>query len=338
MAEKVVSVIVPMYNAEETIEECLDSIIGQTIFDRMEVLIVDDASTDASVMKASAYEVLFPDQIALICLDRNAGPGNARNVAMEYASGDYIGFVDADDAIVPAMYEQLYEEAVRTGADVVDGGYMDQNTGEAIIYTSDDLIGELDGYKRSKLIVSGGFNVTKLFRRGFLIQNSISFRPAYVLEDMDYLIEVFGRAESIANVKAILYVYRNRPESLSKTMETGKYIESTSTALEAIYEKMSILDSYDDIRDACEYAMIQLYSYALNRALNAYACGEKDKEWVNDMVDNLVDAKARRIRGSYDNPFVKEKISERDIRIMRRMDESDPVNRGKAIDLVVNGT
>ena len=103
-----VSTIIPMYNAQNTIEECLDSVLGQTIFNELEVIIVDDCSTDSSFDKAAYYEKKAPNNIALIKLDQNSGPGNARNIAMTYANGEYIGFVDADDAIVPTMYERPY--------------------------------------------------------------------------------------------------------------------------------------------------------------------------------------------------------------------------------------
>lgn len=331
-----ISIILPMYNAKDTLEECLDSIVDQSFFPMIEVLVVDDASTDSSISTAMKYEERYPDQIAVICLDENAGPGNARNVAMQYARGMYIGFVDADDAIVPAMYEHLLQEALRTGADVVDGGYSDQKTGEAIVFTSDDLTGKLDGAKRSKLIVSGGYNVTKLFRREFLLNEGIVFRNAYVLEDMDYLIEVFAKADSISNVKEIMYIYRDRPESLSKTMETEKYIESTTTAMEAIFEKTSCLTCYEEIRLACEYAIVQLYLFSINRVIGAYLNGEIRKEKSYHFFEKLGLMKKNMVKTDYgQNQYVTDKIKEKDIRMMKINDAYDLSSKEEAIKRMI---
>ena len=196
-----VSVIIPVYNAELTIKECIDSLIGQTIFKEMELIVVDDCSTDQSPIIVMDYEKKYPDNIVFICLDKNGGPGYARNVAMEYASGEYVGFVDSDDAVYPTMYEKLYDEAIRVNADFVDSGFYDQKNDKAIVFVSDELAGELTDKKRSSLIVVGGYICTKVFNKDFIDRGNIKFRNEYVLEDMDYMIECIARAERIGTVK-----------------------------------------------------------------------------------------------------------------------------------------
>lgn len=317
-----ISVIIPVFNAAKTIDECIQSIINQTIFEDMEVIIVDDRSTDSTVERLIKFEEMYPEQIKIIALEENAGPGNARNVAMEYATGEYIGYVDADDAIVPVMYEHLYEEAKRTDADIVDGGFYDQRNDTAIVFTSDDLTGELDPEKRSRLIVSGGYNTTKVFRRTFLINGNINFRNEYVLEDMDYLIEVFAKAKSISNVKEVLYIYRDSNDSLSKTMEADKYIYSTKEAMEAIYSKTHDLPVYNEIRDACEYAMLQLYSFSINKCLQALLNNDKSPEESIVLLEELKELRAKYVSKGYDNEYVLQKISSENIDIMKCNDIS----------------
>ncbi len=319
---KKVSVIIPMYNAENTIEECLKSLTGQTIFDDMELIIVDDRSDDYSVEKAAAFENKYPDNIVIVKLSENGGPGRARNIAMEYASGEYIGFVDSDDAVVPVMYEHLYDEAKKAAADVVDGGIYDQTSDEAIIYTSDDLTGEPDDGKISKLIVSGGYICSKIFRRDFLLSEKIIFREEYILEDMDYLMEVFCRMRILSNVKEIMYVYRNSSGSLSKTVEIDKYLRSTVSAMKAIHEKLSILPNYEGIRTAVEYALLQLYSYSININLKALLDGYRSEEEILNKLTELKMMKAGIVKGDYSNPYVRNKIKEADIGIMIQNDRS----------------
>ncbi|MBR5765307.1 MAG: glycosyltransferase family 2 protein [Lachnospiraceae bacterium] len=322
MSDIIVSVIVPVYNAENTINECLDSLVNQTIFDDMEVLIVDDCSADSSVLKIMDYEGKYPDHILFIKLENNGGPGNARNVAMQYARGEYIGYIDSDDAAYPQMYEKLYNEAARTGADVVDGGFYDQKNDKAILYTYDELTGKLDAEKRSGLIIAGGYIWSKLFRRQFLADEGICFRNAYVLEDFDYLTEIYAKASTIANVKEILYVYRDSEGSLSKTIAVDKYISNLTSAMAAVYVKTAGTEDYEGIREAVEYGLIQLYSYSVNAAMNAVYKGEYSKDSIIPVLTALRDMKAKFVKGGYDNKYVTNKISKKDIGIMKENDRS----------------
>ncbi|MBQ1901992.1 MAG: glycosyltransferase [Lachnospiraceae bacterium] len=336
MSEVKVSIIVPIYNAEDTLQECLDSIAKQTLKE-WQVILVDDKSTDNSLSIAKRFEETYEDRTILIPLEENAGPGNARNIALQYATGEYIGFVDSDDAITPHMYELLYEEAIGyTGADgehydIVDTGFYDQKNDTAILFTADELTGKLDSKKRSTLIASGGYNCTKIFKRKFLENCHLSFRQEYVLEDMDFLIEAFAKAKSVGNVKQILYLYRDTNSSLSKTVDVEKYYHSTSTAMKAIYDKVSGVQNYPGIRDAVSYAILQLYSYSINVVLSGlktlYDSKALDSVIRAKEADALEQLEALRTMrkeyasDGYNNIYVNAKISPEDVDIMSRNDE-----------------
>lgn len=111
-----ISVIVPVYNAENELEKSIDSILNQTI-EELEIILVDDGSKDNSLSICEAYE--GKDTRIRVIHQENAGVSVARNTGIEVARGEYIGFVDADDWIEPDMYEQLLREAEITGADVI---------------------------------------------------------------------------------------------------------------------------------------------------------------------------------------------------------------------------
>ena len=321
-ASKKISVIIPTYNASATIRECNDSLIAQTIFNDLELIFVDDCSKDNTADILLEYEKQYPDNICVIRLDANGGPGNARNIAMEYASGEYIGYVDADDAVYPSMYEKLLAEAESTGADIVDTGFYDQSNDTAIIFTSDDLTGRLDDQMRSRLIIAGGYIWSKIFRHKFLTENNIVFRCEYMLEDMDYLIEAFARAQVISNVKEIMYVYRSSDGSLSKNKNMYKYIHSQATAMQAIYNRVSSLENYDGIRDAAEYAMMRLYSYMLNTCMNSVYLKEQPKEAVIPVMESLKKMKDQVIHGGYANPYIVKGLSDTDMIAVRANDIS----------------
>ena len=122
---KKVSVIIPAYNCEKTLIQCLGNIVNQTLKD-IEVILVNDASTDSTWDIILECEKQFPEIIMAINLEINRGAGGARNVGLMYATGKYIGFVDSDDIIATDMYEKLYDEAVMGNYDIVDCGYYNE--------------------------------------------------------------------------------------------------------------------------------------------------------------------------------------------------------------------
>ena len=319
---KKISVIIPMYNAEKTIKECLDSLVRQTIFKDMELIIVDDCSTDQSPAIVMNYEERYPDNTIIINLDKNGGPGNARNVAMEYASGEYIGFVDSDDAVYPTMYEKMYNEAVCTDSDFVDSGFFDQKNDKAIVFVSDELAGELNDKKRSSLIVVGGYICTKIFKKDFIDRYQIRFRNEYVLEDVDYLIECIARAQRIGTVKEMMYVYRDSESSLSKTTELLKYIHNQSSAMKAIFDRTHLLPNYEGIKSAVEFMMLFLYSNILNSCTNAIYFNRLDRDSVIQIMYSIRKLKNAVVTGGYDSDYINKGLKAVDIEVIRLNDES----------------
>lgn len=108
-----ISVIVPVFNGEATIARCIDSILGQTLED-LELIVVDDGSTDATEQICRSYK----DPRLIFCHKENGGVSSARNLGLSMAGGKYVGFVDADDGIVPEMYEKMYAACEEFNADI----------------------------------------------------------------------------------------------------------------------------------------------------------------------------------------------------------------------------
>ena len=121
--EPVVSIIIPVYNAEKTLELCLVSCLRQTLTS-YEILLIDDGSTDRSLQIADSYLARFPDKLRLFCQE-NRGPSCARNLGLTHAKGKYIGFVDADDRIDRDMFLRLVHAAESKQADLVVCGRYD---------------------------------------------------------------------------------------------------------------------------------------------------------------------------------------------------------------------
>lgn len=123
MAE--ISIIIPCYNVEEYIDRCLESVAAQTIgLDMLEIIVINDASTDNTLNKLYQWEQRFPENIMVITYEENLRQGGARNIGLEYASGQYVGFVDADDWIDKDMFRLLYEKMCTGKYDVVKCKYV----------------------------------------------------------------------------------------------------------------------------------------------------------------------------------------------------------------------
>lgn len=118
--EKYISVIVPCYNVSSYLDRCINSLINQTIgYEHLEMIFVNDASTDNTLDVLLEYEKKYEDNIIVINCEKNGRQGTARNIGIRYASCEYIGFLDSDDFIHPAMYEELYNKAIEHDLDVV---------------------------------------------------------------------------------------------------------------------------------------------------------------------------------------------------------------------------
>lgn len=112
------SIIVAAYNEEQYIRKCLDSLIKQSMSTGLEIIVVDDGSTDDTAKICDAYAKKYPGRLKAFH-EANAGQGPARNFGISKSTGDYIGFVDADDWVSNNMFEEMYQTAVKNNSDMV---------------------------------------------------------------------------------------------------------------------------------------------------------------------------------------------------------------------------
>ena len=122
--QPLISVIVPVYNVENYLPRCLDSIINQT-YTNLEILLVDDGATDNSGKLCDEYAQ--KDNRIRVFHKENGGVSSARNMGLDNATGEYIAFVDSDDYIDKCMYEIMLNSSVQNNADIVVCGYLSQS-------------------------------------------------------------------------------------------------------------------------------------------------------------------------------------------------------------------
>lgn len=311
-----VSVIVPVYNAASSLPACLGNLVHQTLQD-IEIILVDDASTDNSFQILSDCEAAFPDKIILIHLDDNLGPGGARNVGLSYAHGEYIGFVDSDDLADPTMYETLYELAKVNDYDMIDCAYYDEATDTLFLQTEDNCLGILDTEKRIQLISEGGYLWSRLYKRK-LFQN-LTFREHVTLEDMEIMIELFLRTRKLGSTKKALYKYSASPNSASKANDFVKSHNAILQAMQAVYSTLHNITNYGDYQSVCEFSL-----------LNLYKCGIQNILQQNPRLPSLVEQKAMhelyKIRAKFvqisieRNEIVLHRLSNNEIQLIQTFD------------------
>lgn len=314
-----VSIVIPVYNVQNFLSDCLERVVGQTLKET-EVILVNDASTDRSLTIMKEYEKQYPDKVHIIDSKYNKGAGGARNLGIENARGEYIGFVDSDDIVDITMFEKMYRKAMEGNYDVVDTGYYKQVDNSAILHTSDECTGILDAEKRKSLIVSGGYVFSKIYRKSLFANQTMRFRNNVILEDADFLTYVYGTVRSIGTVKEVLYYYKNHEMSVSHIKNPKEYYQNIYDAMSAIYKKVSSLDKYHEIREAVEYEMLQMYSYGINVCLKAYL--DRKEEEYEILLAKIAELKSQIICGGYENTYVQEKIDALDIAIMQLNDMS----------------
>lgn len=219
--------IVVCFNVEPYLRRCLDSLIGQTM-GGLEVLVVVTPSGDATEEIARSYEISHPDLVRVV-VSEGRGLGQARNLGLDHASGDFVGFVDSDDWIEEDMFQSLYDAATERGADLVICDYwsevqipQDASLAHRIRSLASSLVrrglvyhGLMDhGYGdiRSNAIMSGTTAVwNKLFRRDLLHERR--FYLDIVPEDYGFMISCISDSKNMVAVNRPLYHYQVRDDS-----------------------------------------------------------------------------------------------------------------------------
>ncbi|MBR4905118.1 MAG: glycosyltransferase [Selenomonadaceae bacterium] len=232
-----VSVIIPMYNAEKFIGECLDSLLLQT-FQDFEVIVVDDRSTDNSVAIVRDYSLKFGRRLTLTHTEKNSGGGGEpRNIGISLSNGQYLLFLDADDFILLTALETLYNAAKEYDADIVyEGTHYVNRPNNNISLCRDGLNKKLIKENRedkTELIVDdpnknldrllligdeGTFYASwsKFFRREFLIKNKITFPNLSTAQDVVMVINSHCHAKRLLRIPTPLIFYRNYNTSVTR--------------------------------------------------------------------------------------------------------------------------
>jgi len=258
-ASPLVSVIVPVWNAEPYLQRCLSSILKQTLRD-IEIICVNDASTDGSlkILEAAAAS---DTRVQIINLRENSGESAARNAALARARGSFIGSVDNDDDVDLNFFEELYTLAQKTGADIAKGTRLQYEPGRQ------PKIQDINSYvSKSKAYFTSQW-WTAIYSRKLIENNSIDFPVGFPLNgDSLFLTKAVVCANGVAVTDAVRYHYHRRLNSgnsmiLSETKVTS-FIETSSMLLDYLNRNCGRLSDEEFDYMYC-YNMIRLLSVVL---------------------------------------------------------------------------
>ena len=254
-----ISLIVPVYNASSYIEDCLASLMAQTM-DDIEVLLVDDHGSDDSMQMAKAYVEAHPSKKLFRYLEtpHNMGPGPARNVGIEAAQGEYIGFVDSDDVVAVDFCELLYGAARQYDADLVYcQAELVKPEGTTPLRNPVIESGSFEGEKRRYFLTHyTTLFVSFLYRRSLLGKFGINFPATRSAEDSYFLTCSLLAAQRIACVDKSLYRYLVHEESLSEVRNPERYADKIKS-FDLLMEFARDRGLYEANKDELDYIYLK---------------------------------------------------------------------------------
>lgn len=230
------SFIVPVYNVEEYLCRCVDSILNQTL-DDYEIILVDDASPDSCPEICDNYAEQYPDIVKVIHQE-NRGPAFARNVGLKEAKGKYIYFADSDDMFVKDGIAHIFDVADRLDADIVNMSYYEMNENENELKKKPTIfeVGKVFEHAELQTLMCTSntdrsviFAWRNIYKRQFLLDEDVFFdNDMRMLEDPPFNTLAFLKAKRVVSVDEPIYAYRIRHGSLQRR----KYVEDYDLILE----------------------------------------------------------------------------------------------------------
>ncbi|WP_069998870.1 glycosyltransferase family 2 protein [Cellulosilyticum sp. I15G10I2] len=210
------SIVIPVYNVENYLDECINSILNQN-FDDYEVILVDDASTDSSGRMCDEYASKYKN-ITTIHLEENSLPAGARNVGIKNAIGKYIHFCDSDDWYIKDSFLNISEVLKKNSPDVLVGQFICKPERGAFLCNDVDFNSEIFRNPDSDIIVEHFLSFPKftcttcrfIINRDFLIKNDLKFLEGYHVEDEEWFPKVVCYAQKFSLIKEPFYCYRPR--------------------------------------------------------------------------------------------------------------------------------
>lgn len=285
-----VSIVVPVYNVEDYLDKCLNSLVKQTLKD-IEIILVDDGSTDRSGDICSKWEK--KDHRITYIRNKHEGLGPTRNLGIKVAKGKYIMFVDSDDWIENDAAELMYNTAERLSADIVIGDFnyvvKDLQNNIKVNVSKLRIDGEvpIDPSSDIKLIDKARlFLIGKMFNREFLINSGVE-QPVYAFEDVAIVPFLVVKAKIICRVPKPLYnYYRCRTNSIVNSVERYGDLKKALMEMKRSFVREGIYEKYYEVLKKISYSQVRFIYMKLlgnNEEIST------DNKWIIEELYEFMD-------------------------------------------------
>ncbi len=286
------SIIVPVYNMAGggKLNQCLESLMSQEI-EEYEVIAVDDCSRDGSPEILKEFAARFGDRLKVILSPENRRQGGARNLGLEAACGEWVGFVDSDDWVARDMYARLLARAEETGADIVGCDLLvteetGRETGSPVRENVQEQTGVLGTAERRKIVLAPGSMVVKIYKRTLFTENHIRFPEKMFYEDNAIAALPFLYAKRFERVEESLYFYYQHSASTVHGISVDK-CRDRMRAMELFAEECRNRGFLEEVQEEADYV---LYELGYCNTLFSYLQAEKhpDRKFLRELRDYLL--------------------------------------------------
>ena len=280
-----VSIILPVYNVEKYLSACLDSLLAQTL-EEIEIVAVNDGSTDGSLQILQAYQSLNPEKLFIFSTE-NHGVSRARNYGFAHSHGEYVWFVDSDDFVEPDACRLLYEKATVDGNDLVLFRYynVDSETGvrkEYIASCHNQNFRVAD--KPYELPAISPYPWIKFIHRDLF--NGLCFPEGIRFEDLPVAYLLAVKARSIGYVDQCFYNYRKNVGFLSRLTPSTLHIRNAIIFMKEEMEKLGLFEQYQTELD---FIAVRHFFYRFWKLLTNYETDQKELklQLINELFDYM---------------------------------------------------
>lgn len=269
---KKVSVIIPCFNATKWLPKCFMSLVQQSIgIAQLELIFVDDASTDngATWQMLQEFERAFPESILILQLEENMRQGGARNIALQYATGEYIAFVDADDFVAENFLEEAYRYAKNENADLVQFEYEFYTDRLGTVSSGRTITPEIieihSHDERARLLMAekvtyGCWN--KLYRHALLKEANVTYAEHVIYEEPLFVYPLLFYAKKIVITNDIFYYYRqNDAGTMRNDMKQEETLRMHATVQLAVWNFMKQTPFFAEYYEEIKLYFLHTYLY-----------------------------------------------------------------------------
>lgn len=286
-----VSIIVPVYNTEKYLKTCLESLLNQTI-DEIEIIAVNDGSTDNSKDILTFYSEKYPHKLQVINKS-NGGQASARNMALTRCKGEYVGFLDSDDYILPQMLEKMYTKAVQESADYVACGYRDITFEDGKEVVLEHYVASKKVYNTRDLFFGALVSpFIHLYKREILEKSKVKFPEGVIYEDTAFYLNLVPYLKKIVTIEEPLAVRVRHSNSTTTTFKKDR-VANIFPVIDNILNYYRKNNFYEEYVNEVEFFCVKILLCSsmqriskINKLYDAISLTNRTVEYINQNFNN----------------------------------------------------